>query len=76
MELLYFIFESFTHFIGTVFLILLTGTVITKIVKAFRIIEINQQNLPQLPQQTVNQSVFNDLLKLWNNKGKGDSDKK
>ena len=46
MELLYFIFESFTHFIGTVFLILLTGTVITKIVKAFRIIEINQQNLP------------------------------
>jgi hypothetical protein len=73
MELLYFIFESFWHFAGTIFLLFVVGGVTANILKSFRLFEINNApRLPQLPNQPqVNQGVFNDLLNLWNKRNKG-----
>jgi hypothetical protein len=74
MELLNFIFQDFSHYIGFIILILFAGGVTANIFKSIRLFEIHKQTQSTLPtnQPQVNQGVFNDLLTLWN-KRKGDS---
>jgi len=74
MEIINFIFESFWHFVGSVFLIFVIGGTLSNMLKSFRLFEINNKsNTPvsNTPPQ-VNQGVFNDLLSLWNKRNKGD----
>lgn len=73
MELLDFIFQDFSHYIGFIVLSLVVGGVVANIFKSIRLFDIHKQTqthtLPNQPQ--VNQGVFNDLLALWNKKKPG-----
>lgn len=77
IELLNIIFQDFSHYIGTIFLILCVSGGVANIFKNIKLININRvsDDKTQPAQPQVNQNVFNDILTLWNKKN-GDNNKK